>query len=353
MTVSSAANTAALAHVTAAGGARRAQALRRLRDVPDVPSLIEAVSEHGRVTLNFHPDRVASDGRTVAEALAADGIYRGQYETGISNGGRTAFPGGDRDQWELNLFGGIYHQGEVPPAGRPKYGALNLAGHADGGAPRFGSCHVRLRPQVNARCTFTFHDSHLGPADVGTMAAFECVLAGLFEEAAGTGHVLGLAGADPVDLLRKLPVQSFDPAALGRSLDDYIEAQVHGVVDLTTDAEAIVADPSFRGTRTHELLEQVARTCGISLEWHAGFQMLPAELDDEFRGPEVPPFADRVCAQYAGPAGVFDAEVIGRAAQSVAREPGRWAEWGTQDETLQLVKYMWHTLVLFGVGSAR
>jgi hypothetical protein len=353
MTVPSFANAAALAHVTAAAGARRAQASHRLRDVPDIPYLTEVVREHGRVTLNFHPDRVASDGRTVAEALAADGIYRGQYETGISNGGRTAFPGGDRDQWELNLFGGAYHQGDVPAADRPKYGALNLAGHADGGAPRFGSCHVRLRPHVNTRCTFTFHDSHLDPVDVGTMAAFDCVLAGLFEEAAGTEQVLGVAGADPAGMLRHLPGQSFDPAALGRSLDDYIEAQVHGVVDLATDAEAIVADPSFRGTRTHEMLEQVVRTCGIALDWHAGFQMLPAEVDEEFRGPQMPSFAKRVCAEYAGPAGTFDAEVIGRAAQSVAREPRRWAEWGTRDETLQLVKYMWHTLVVFGVGSAR
>ncbi|WP_343245120.1 DUF3626 domain-containing protein, partial [Streptomyces sp. SID14478] len=59
------------------------------------------------MTLNFHPDRLlpSADGRTtVADRLAADGRYRGQYETGLSNGSRSAHPGGLRDGWEEALF---------------------------------------------------------------------------------------------------------------------------------------------------------------------------------------------------------------------------------------------------------
>jgi uncharacterized protein DUF3626 len=48
-----------------------------------------------RVTLNFHPDRLAS-GVPMLEALARDGVYRSQFETGTSNGGLTAYEGGDR-----------------------------------------------------------------------------------------------------------------------------------------------------------------------------------------------------------------------------------------------------------------
>jgi hypothetical protein len=48
-----------------------------------------------RVTLNFHPDRLA--GRVpILEAMARDGLYHSQFQTGTSNGGLTAHPGGDR-----------------------------------------------------------------------------------------------------------------------------------------------------------------------------------------------------------------------------------------------------------------
>ena len=46
-----------------------------------------------RVTLNFHPDR-QHDGIPILRAMARDGRYRNQFETGTSNGGLTAHPGG-------------------------------------------------------------------------------------------------------------------------------------------------------------------------------------------------------------------------------------------------------------------
>jgi hypothetical protein len=45
-----------------------------------------------RVTLNFHP--VSMGGLLVLEAMGRDGRYRSQFETGTSNGGLTAYPGG-------------------------------------------------------------------------------------------------------------------------------------------------------------------------------------------------------------------------------------------------------------------
>ncbi|GAA2491457.1 DUF3626 domain-containing protein [Terrabacter carboxydivorans] len=57
-----------------------------------------------RVTLNFHPDRVGASA-TVLERLARDGVYRSQFETGTSNGGLTAHPGGARGRWEQRIFG--------------------------------------------------------------------------------------------------------------------------------------------------------------------------------------------------------------------------------------------------------
>lgn len=338
---------AALDHVTGVATRQRARALERLGDLPDLGELIAAAAGHGRVTLNFHPDRLLADGRTVAESMAADGRYRSQFETGVTNGSRSAFLGGLRDSWEETLFGGAYQGPGTLPAERPLYGGLNLLGHPDGACPRFGSCHVRLRPSVNARCTVTLGDSHLGPADVGTIAAFEPVLAGLVEQARATGVTLGRPGADPLAVLRGLaaPVPATEP---GRALDDYLEVQVHGPIDLAVDAEALVLDPSFRDTPQGDLLAALATRLGVSLEWHAGFELTPVEVGPDFRGPAIPPLAADLCERYAPPRGAFDAELIGRAAADMHHDPRAWSAHGTPDDLLQYVKQLWHTLVHTG-----
>ena len=119
------------------------------------------------VTINFHPDRIDAGGRGVIEGLLADGRFRSQFETGISNGGLTAHPGGDRDRWEERDV-----RRRLPAARgrarRPaKYGALDLRRNPAGAACRFGSAHLRLRPEVNARTTFTLKDSYLEPVEAG------------------------------------------------------------------------------------------------------------------------------------------------------------------------------------------
>ncbi|MYW67522.1 DUF3626 domain-containing protein [Streptomyces sp. SID8379] len=337
---------AALAHLRTAGRAGRQEALRRLASlgVERADGLVELLREHARVTLNFHPDRIppADPGVTVAHRLAADARYRGQYETGLSNGSRTAHPGGLRDRWEERLFGGAYAR--ALPHERPKYGALDVMRHADGAAPRFGSCHVRLRPEVNARATFCFGDSHVGPEHTGTIDAFLPVLAALVADARATGRSLGITGADPVAAIRALPHPA--PRALGRSLDFYAEAQVHGDVDLVRDAEALVLDPSFRGTPTGELLCGI----GVPVEWHAGYVLTPYGRDEDlarFRGPALPGVAARVAAEFTDD-GRIDAAVVGRAAAAAVGSPEDWSAYGSQDEVLQYVKQLWHCVVEFG-----
>ncbi|WP_018352687.1 DUF3626 domain-containing protein [Longispora albida] len=306
--------------------------------VPHAAGLVAAVAAHGRITLNFHPDRVLPSGRTVAESMAACGKYRGQYETGLSSGSRTAFAGGLRDSWELALFGGAYHGPGVLPGDRPKYGALNLMRHADGAAPRFGSCHVRLRPEVSHRATFCYGDSHLGPEFTGTLAAFEGVLGGLVAGAAASGYTLGVSGVDPVAHLLDLAAQPARPN--GRALDDYVEAQVHGEIDLVRDAEALVLDPSFRGTAAGEQLASI----GVPVEWHAGFVLAADEVGADFRGPVMPRLAAWICAEGEE----LTASVLGRAAAGLHRDSQNWARWGTEDECLQYVKQLWHVLVWSG-----
>ena len=93
--------------------------------------------------------------------------YKSQFETLLSNGSVSAYPGGERDLWEKRIFGGAYQLEGVTNDQRPKYGALNLMLHPDGPAPRFGSCYFLLSPKVSSRSTYTYLDSHQDPKEKG------------------------------------------------------------------------------------------------------------------------------------------------------------------------------------------
>jgi hypothetical protein len=132
-----------------------------------------------RIVLHFHPGWAFGEG-TVLDSIAASGVYRSQWETGTSNGGLTAFPGGDRWRWESRLFQGRYDEADAP--GRPVYGAWNRRDDPYGASSRFGSAYLRLRPEVNDRATFCWPDSVFDPQAVGGSERLEelCRLADAF-----------------------------------------------------------------------------------------------------------------------------------------------------------------------------
>lgn len=229
-----------------------------------------------RVTVNFHP------GRGVLAKLAEEGVYRSQFETGTSNGGLTAHPGGARWEWESRLFGGAYDHAH--PAERPKYGALNHRKLAQGGAPRFGSAHLRLKEDVLDRTTFCYPDSVFDPVDFGTAERFA---------------LIELADADDRD-----------------PLDNYVEAHVHGPVTLD-DVEAVVLDPSF---------ESIELPCEV--ECHAGFRLSTEELlvNADYRTPESVALGLEIAED-----GVITPHLLDHA-----------------DAPPQVVKHLWHHLARFG-----
>jgi hypothetical protein len=250
-----------------------------------------------RVTLNFHPDRLHGDAPILAE-LAGSGIYRSQFETGTSNGSRSAFPGGARWRWESRIFGGAYD--DAPPSERPKYGALNYRRRATGGSPRFGSAHLRLRPHVTARCTFCYPDSSSEPEHFAVAARMPLVEMALAD------------GKDP--------------------LDDHVEAHVHGPLRLAHDVEALVLDPCFRGTE----IEALARALPCAVEWHPGFRLHVDELrrHPEFRGAEYVELGAALAHD-----GWLTPAVIGDAVRAGSHDP-------------QDLKKVWHYLARFGDLSA-
>jgi hypothetical protein len=275
-----------------AAGALPTPLERALRHVAAM-SAGQALDLQAPVTLNFHPDRLAR-GRPILDRLATDGCYFSQFVTGTSNGGLTAYPGGDRWRWESRIFGGAYD--EAPARDRPVYGALNFRVKPAGGAPRFGSAHFRLIPQVLARTTFCYPDSFLEPSDFGVASAMA---------------LIGLAEADHQD-----------------ALDDYIEAQVHGPVRLGADVAALVLDPSYRGTA----VAASARRLPCPVEWHGGFRLAIAEMRryPGFRGQE---YVDMGAEIAVG--GQLDPRIVGEAARTGRYDP-------------QDLKKVWHYLARFG-----
>jgi hypothetical protein len=248
-----------------------------------------------RITLQFHPNW-PYDGGMVIDAIAASGVYRSQFETGISNGGRTAFVGGARWHWESRLFDGRYDDADA--SARPVYGAWNRRNDLYGGAIRFGSSYVRLRPEVSDRATFCFPDSSLNPADVGGPEILD--------------HLVALADASGLD-----------------DLDNCVEAQVHGGVRFDRDVEAIVLDPSFAGTS----IEGAAGTLGCAVEFHRGFTATPDDFDPEYRGQNIVTLA-RSLGEVITP------ELLGRSARRYVHPP-------------QELKQVWHCLARFGRTPAR
>lgn len=240
-----------------------------------------------RVTLNFHPDRGG-----ILDTLAGNGVYLSQFATGTSNGGLTAYPGGDRWRWESRIFGGAYD--DAPATGRPVYGALNFRRHRAGAAPRFGSAHLRLSADALPRTTFCYPDSNFEPADFGVATSMA---------------LIDLANAAETD-----------------SLDDYIEAQVHGPVRLDRDVEALVLDPSYRDTP----IEAAAGRLPCRVEWHDGFRLSVGELRryPEYRGQQFVDLGVKVAVD-----GWLTPRVIGDALDRY---------------DLQDLKRVWHYLARFG-----
>ena len=195
------------------------------------------------------------------------------------------------------MFGGAY-DGAPAPA-RPVYGALNFRRKPIGAAPRFGSAHFRLSADVLNRATFCYPDSVFEPVAFGVARSMP---------------LIGLALADKRD-----------------DLDDYIEAQVHGPVKLDRDVEALVLDPSYRGTD----VEAAAAGLPCELEWHRGFRL---GVDDLRRHPD-----------YRGPRYVALGADIAVDGHLTPRVIGDAARTGRHDD--QDLKRVWHYLARFGAPA--
>jgi len=342
---------AAVRRSAAAREAVRAALGRAGASVARYDEVVTRLRRHARIALHFHPERLAAGGGSVAEGLLESGAYQNQFVTGLSSGSPSAFAGGERDGWEECLFGGSYHGADAPPASRPKYGALVVAPHPDGPAPRFGSCYFVLRPEVADRATFTWGGSHEdGAAErTATLDTLEVVLAPLLRQLEAGQGAFAIDDLDAAALLEhlgrapSLPRGDLAHLPLGRALDSFVEVQVHGEVRLAGDVERLVADPAFRDHPVGGLLAAIAARAGVELSWHPGFTLAVREVPEVFRDYPVRPLAER-----AAPAGLLDAAIVGAAANTLEFEPQSWSGWASRDDILTQFRRLWHVLVLQG-----
>ncbi|MDR3512219.1 MAG: DUF3626 domain-containing protein [Caulobacteraceae bacterium] len=360
----------ALRHVGGAARKREAQArgqavaIARRAGIDEISydRAVSHIRNSARVIVHFHPDRCGRDGVLTAQALLDEGLYRNQFETGLSNGSLSAFAGGARDEWERALFGGAYHTGDGPASERPKYGALELFRFPDGPIPRFGSCYFVLRDHVKARTSFTFMGSE-DPNALWSLSDIEHlggVMAALLSEVEAGGvatpawppyrvptlGVRNLTVERLFRLLAELPDAEVRTEP-GRVLDTVIEAQVHGPLSLHDDVEAVVCDPSFQGACVGVLLERLGQACGLGVSWHGGFSLPASEVPGDFRGERMIPLAERI----AGRGGILTAAVIGDAWRSFKQDPSRWADLAPEGEAD--FRRLWHTLVHCGAPAGR
>ena len=61
---------------------------------------ITKMKSHARVALHFHPDRPDPTMNTVAKAMLEQGIYTSQFETLLSSGSVSAYPGGEQSEYQ-------------------------------------------------------------------------------------------------------------------------------------------------------------------------------------------------------------------------------------------------------------
>lgn len=341
-------STVAIGTIVDRAVAARPESEKRLTASGPWPVSLEALAglfaEAGRLTVNFHPDRVSRGGRIAAAGLAADGHYRSQWVTGVSAGSRSAIEGGERQRFEHEFFAGAYDTTDPSSGDHPVYGALDLLFDDHGGSPRFGSCYLVLKSNVRSRTTLSLGDSHVAPPDVGTFPEPLAILAGLADQALADRLLNRPLGRTV--LLQALDGTYRSPAA-SRDLDGYIEAQIHGPVSLGDDVAEVVLDPSFRGTPVERELTSTAERHGFEVRWHSGSELRVEDVPDNFRGPTMPALASKV----ARPDGIVDAAAIGTAAAAEPfEEPTPLGD--SPDRPLQQLKYLWHTILAHGERAA-
>ncbi|MHB1484127.1 MAG: DUF3626 domain-containing protein [Saccharofermentanales bacterium] len=314
----------------------------------NINELINNIFSSCDITINFHPDRFSNNGKLIIDNLIDDCKYHNQFVTGTSNGGRTAYPGGDRDIWEKGLFQGVYHRDDVNVLTRPKYGALNLLNYLDGASPRFGSCFFTLKKHVADRCTYAFGDSSANPEFLGTRDAFISVFKAILLDIQKTNKLLNHDDFNIRKAMDYFNLMKNELNTLGRNLDDCIETHIHGYIDLYNDIDSFFVDESFKDSEIFKQIHFLVKKFNINLQWIPLRKVSYEDITDDFRGPMAKIIAERVINVFGDNSKYITAALIGKASRFTIINPEAWSDLGTEYDLFQNIKKLWHTVAYFG-----
>ena len=310
----------------------------------NVQTLCDKILESA-ITINFHPDRLSNNGKTIMENLLEQGQYLSQFRTGTTNGGTGIHEGGNRFTWEQNMFFNIYPKDALE---RPKYGALNLFRYIDGASPRFGSCFFTLNQGVTNRCTFAYGDSSTNPTALCTSDTFVSILAAMFEDVQQNHRLLNQVVAHAQAALAIMLNPCKDMKNIGRNLDYCVETHIHGDISLADDIDCFYIDESLQGTIFMTQAEELCQKYNIALHRIPARQVKTADIGALFRGPQIPILAQKIDRVFGNGKGLINAALIGAASRDSITRREAWEELGDEAELFMYFKQLWHTVAYFG-----
>ena len=299
------------------------------------------------ITMNFEPDRFSNNGKTVIENLIEQGQYHGQFRTGTTNGGRTAYVGGDRFLWEQRIFFDAYPHDVLD---RPKYGALNLFRYIDGASITFGSCFFVLKHDIKTRCTFAYGDSSKNPTTICTSDTFIGIVSEIIREYLDKGKVLNKVLLSYKEaMLATLLNPCNELKDLGRNIEHCIETHIHGDIMLENDVESFYVDSSFKNTHIEEQVEILCKKYDITLYWipERQIDIEIAEIGSLLYGSKILLLVKKIDSIF-GSHGFINAELIGRASRDSMMRPDVWSDIGSEPELFQYIKQLWRTVGYLG-----
>ena len=218
--------------------------------------------------------------------LLKDSHYRNFYETNATN---TMSTQSERFKWDSLLFEGLYDSNTAPHE-RIKFGLLDV-GFAQNSdiirktiARLYGWSRLELKPSVRWRCTYSIGDSGIvkGTRD---LTVLETLVTGQWRSqemrpvvlAAAAAAAVGKDGEDDVkQRVEKDRIEQRRRMKEGRGILRwekqssviYIEAQIHGPIDLSTDVEALIVDKHYKNNETMvSYLDAFTERFGVPYRW--------------------------------------------------------------------------------------
>lgn len=298
-----------------------------------------------RITINFHPDRMTNNHKTVIQCLHDEGEYKNQYHSGISGGSYSPYNGGLRFEIEEKLFPNIYGDNFEH---RPLYGAVNIFNYIDGAAPRFGSSYLVLNTAITDYVTYSFQDSSYGIDTFFYHQNLHMMLEHFYKESLETGVFVDRLIKYDEEFLSLIFHNSTHPKLFGTSLDQYIEAHIHHKVMLEKFVESLYLDGSYKGTEVEKVAMQISEKYDVDIHWIPERKIIVEDIDTYFRGPQVVELSKRIADTLTVEDGIITAEILGRAANLKRRNDELWSDLGDTQTVNQRIKQLWHTLAYWG-----